>query len=98
MTYTINQRLIHHSGTEMVIDTFEADSYQEAVGYFTDSVREWMANDTTGTIIYHSDDEYFHDPAYFRGSGYYDDSDNLLLLDGDNVCRFEIGNYIYWLE
>ncbi len=59
-----------------------------AITEFTDTVRSWLREDVSGKVIYSADPK----------PGYYDESENEILLDGETIERWNDGHFDYYIE
>ena len=81
-----------------------ATSYEEAMLEFTELVREWLSNDDMSFYWTKPDiDELYTQPgdfdgSFYQGDGWYNESNQPILMDGDSISKYNDGNNKYYIE
>lgn len=87
LLYCIARKSIR-SGETKIIEALEETKYDDAIDEFSRQVRKWLANDVSGTVLYREEPK----------PGWYDDSDNPILLDGCTITRYDDGHNEYFIK
>jgi hypothetical protein len=91
--FAIQKKSIRSGETEiMSYPQLTSTTLDAAIKEFTEIVREWLDNDS---LAFYCGEESEGKPDGWDGPGWYNDSEQLILLDGEIIDYYDDGHHIY---